>query len=194
MLVVGRLERMGTTRGRHAGSAAAGLAIGVGLAVFGWSAIGPDHIVFAVVVQGAFLVMALLAGPAVVDAGRSRYRVRPVEPLVYALLGAGMVRRALDVVGWNHVVGRMRRSESGTSGLARFLRGTEQSETAHLLGGVATAVLAAGAAATTRTQGAAQILLIGFLLRGYPVMIQRIVRAMIVDRTSRKGSIMPEVR
>jgi ribosomal protein L27 len=38
---------------RHRGGPmSAGLLVGVGLPVAGWSAIGPDHVVYAVVVQG----------------------------------------------------------------------------------------------------------------------------------------------
>ncbi|WP_157940152.1 hypothetical protein [Arthrobacter ruber] len=172
-------------RGKPFGSVVAGLGIGVGLAVAGWSAIGPDHPVFAVVAQAGFLLMALLVGPALVDVGRSRYRVRDTEPRLYALVGAEAVRRVLDSVGWNRIISRMRHSESGSSMVSRFLRGTEQSETAHLLGAVATALLAVLAAATGHAQGSAQLLLTGFVLHGYPVMIQRMVRFTIVSRQTR---------
>ena len=74
--------------GGQPGTVAAGLVFGLGLAVAGWFAIGPDHLVYAFVVQGAFLFMALLMGPALVDVARQRYRVRPFEPRIYALLGA----------------------------------------------------------------------------------------------------------
>ncbi len=175
---------MGTEGSQQRASTVTGLVIGVGLAAACWSAIGPDHAVFAFTVQGGFLFMALLTGPALVDARRSRYRVRGFEPRLYALLGAELVRRVLDVVRWNRVIGQMRRSESGASMLARFLRGTEQSETAHLLGLTATSVMAVLAAATTHLQGAWQILLVGVVLHGYPVMIQRIVRFRIITRRS----------
>lgn len=66
--------------------------------------------------------------------------------------------------------------------LARFLRGTEQSETAHLLGAAATIMVTVIAATTGHVQGALQILLVGFVLHGYPVMIQRMVRFMIASR------------
>jgi DMSO reductase anchor subunit len=163
-------------------SAATGLTIGFGLAANCWFAIELDHPVFAITVQGGFLFMALLLGPALVDVGRSRYRVRASEPRLYALLGAELVRRVLDVVGWNRMIGRMRHSESGDSMLARFLRGAEQSETAHLLGAAATALVAVVATTTGHIQGAVQILLVGFVLHGYPVMIQRMVRFRITNR------------
>jgi DMSO reductase anchor subunit len=169
-------------RSQQIRSAAIGLTVGFGLAVACWLAIGPDHPVFAITVQGGFLFMALLLGPALVDVGRSRYRVRAYEPRLYTLLGAELVRRALDVMGWNRMIGRMRHSESGDSMLARFLRGTEQSETAHLLGAAATALVAVVATTTGHIQGALQILLVGFVLHGYPVMIQRIVRFRLTNR------------
>lgn len=169
-------------RGQQVRSAAIGLTIGFGLALAGWFAVGPDHPVFAITVQGGFLLMALFAGPAVVDVGRSRYQVRACEPRLYAVLGAELVRRGLDVVGWNRMVGRMRHSESGDSMLARFLRGTEQSETAHLLGAATTILVTVVATTTGHIQGALQILLVGFVLHGYPVMIQRMVRFRITSR------------
>ncbi len=173
---------MGTKRGQQFGSVVLGVGIGAGLAGAGWRAIGPDHLVFAVVVQCAFLFMALLVGPALVDVRRSRYRVRAVEPRIYTLLGADLLRRFLDVVLWNRIIRQMRRSERGTSGLSRFLRGTEQSETAHLVGGAATVLLVITAVVTSHPQGAAQILLVGVMLHGYPVLIQRIVRFRITNR------------
>lgn len=136
--LAGRLEPMGAERDQQLRSSVVGLTSGIGLAVACWFAIGPDHVVFAVTVQGGFLLMALLVGPALVGACRSRYRVKAFEPRLYALLGAELVRRVLDVVGWNRIIGHMRQSETGPSMLARFLRGTEQSETAHLLGVTAT--------------------------------------------------------
>lgn len=64
---------MGTEGTQRRGSSITGLVIGVGLAVASWFAIGPDHVVFAFAVQGGFLFMALLMGPALVDAHRTRY-------------------------------------------------------------------------------------------------------------------------
>ncbi|TKV26366.1 hypothetical protein FDK12_13350 [Arthrobacter sp. NamB2] len=173
---------MGAEGNQQRGSLVTGPVIGIGLAVACWFAIGPDHVVFALTVQGGFLLMALLVGPALVDARRTRYRVRAFEPQLYALLGAEFVRRVLDVVGWNRIIGQMRHSERGTSMLARFLRGTEQSETAHLVGAVATVVVVVIAAATTHIQGACQILVVGLVLHGYPIMIQRIVRFRVTSR------------
>lgn len=162
----------------------AGLLAGLGLAVAGWSTIGPDHVVYAIVVQGAFLFMALLTGPALADVARSRYRVRTCEPRIYTLLGAEALRRLLDVVGWNRVIRQMRLAEGEGSGRGRFLRGTEQSETGHCLGFAATALLVVIATATGHPLGAVQILLVGVILHLYPVMIQRIARFRITSRRS----------
>ncbi|WP_152915939.1 hypothetical protein [Arthrobacter sp. RIT-PI-e] len=178
---------MGAKRGQQLGSVVAGLGIGIGLTVAGWSAIGPDHLVFAVVVQWAFLFMAFLIGPTLVDAGRSRYRVRAFEPKIYTLLGAQILRSVLDASGWNRIIRQMRQSESGTSGLSRFLRGTEQSETAHLIGVAATVLLVITTVATAHYQGAIQISLVGLMLHGYPVMIQRIVRFKITNHHANPG-------
>ncbi|CAM3243456.1 hypothetical protein PSET11_00518 [Arthrobacter ulcerisalmonis] len=163
----------------------AGLGFGIGAAVAGWFAIGPDHLVFAIVAQCGILFMALLVGPSLVDVGRSRYRVKSVEPRIYALLGVEFLRRALDIAGWNRIIKQMRQMEDGRSGLSNFLRGTEKSETGHLLGIVATLLLGIAAAATAHPQGAVQILLVGLVLHGYPVMIQRMVRFKIINRRTR---------
>lgn len=53
-----------------------GLTAGIGMAVAGWSSIGPDYIVYAVVDHCAFLFMVLLVGPALDDVARSRYQVK----------------------------------------------------------------------------------------------------------------------
>ncbi|KNC20372.1 hypothetical protein AC792_01060 [Arthrobacter sp. RIT-PI-e] len=164
----------------------AGLGVGGALAITGWFAIGPDHIIYAVVVQCGFLLMALLAGPAVVDVARSRYQVANIEPRIYTLLGAEVVRRVLDGVGWNRVIKQMRQSEGGESGVAGFLRGTEQSETGHLLGAAATVALAITAVSTHHPLGAVQVLALGLVLHGYPIMIQRIVRARITQRRTHR--------
>lgn len=178
-------------RDQRVGSVIAAVVVGVGLPVAGWYAIGPDHIVYAIVVQGAFLLMALLAGPSLVDVARSRYRVRGFEPLIYTALGAEALRRVLDSVGWNRVIKQMRQ-EQGTasrrrgSGRDRFLRGTEQSETGHALGIVATGSLGLIAALTSHPVGALQILLVGVILHLYPVMIQRLVRSRFTRRRTNR--------
>lgn len=97
-------------RSTSSASVVAGLLVGVGLAVAAWFAIGPDHVVYAVVVQGGFLFMALLIGPSLVDITSSRYRVGSFEPRFYTLLGAEAFRRALDLVGWNRVIKNLRQA------------------------------------------------------------------------------------
>ncbi|WP_422391926.1 hypothetical protein [Arthrobacter sp. N1] len=167
----------------------AGFLVGIGLAGAGWFAIGPGHVVYAVVVQGGFLFMALLIGPSLVDIARSRYRVRSFEPRIYTLLGAEAVRRALDVVGWNRVIKNMRQAKNEEPGTSGFLRGTEQSETGHLLGVAATGLLVLIATVTSHPAGALQILLIGVLLHVYPIMIQRLVRFRLTQRPTRSNYV-----
>ncbi len=70
----------------------------------------------------------------------------------------------------------MRRQRDGTTAPRQFLRGTELSETGHLIGLVATAILVIVAALASHPRGAAQVLLVGVLLHAYPVMMQRMVR------------------
>lgn len=173
---------MGVEVTQRYGSAMMGLGVGVCLAVASWFATGPDHVVFAFTVQCGFVFMALLVGPVLVDTRRSRYRVRVFKPRLYTFIGAELVRRFLDVVGWNRIIGRMRQSESGASMRARFLRGGELSKTAHLLGAAATVALSVIAVVTAHFHGAWQVLIVGFILHGYPVMIQRIVRFRITNR------------
>ncbi len=165
----------------------AGFLVGIGLAVAGWFAIGPGHVVYAVIVQGGFLFMALLIGPSLVDIARSRYRVRSFEPRIYTLLGAEAVRRALDVVGWNRVIKNMRQVKNEEPGTSRFLRGIEQSETGHLLGLITTGLLALLAVGTSHPVGALQILLVGAILHIYPIMIQRLVHFRLTHRFPRSN-------
>jgi hypothetical protein len=165
------------------------LLVGVGLAVAGWFAIGPDHVVYAVVVQGGFLFMALLIGPSLVDVACSRYRVRSFEPRIYRLLGVEAFRRALDLVGWNRVIKNMRQATHKELGTSRFLRGTEQSETGHLVGLAATGLLVLLTAVTSHAVGALQILLGGAILHTYPIMVQRLVRFRLTHRPTRSNRL-----
>ncbi len=167
----------------------AGSLVGIGLAVAGWFAIGPDHVVYAVILQGGFLFMALLIGPSLVDTARSRYQVRSFEPRIYKLLGAEAFRRTLDVVGWNRVIKNMRQTENEEPGTSRFRRGTEQSETGHLLGLTATGLLVLIAMVTSHPVGALQILLVGAILHIYPIMIQRLVRFRLTHGPTRSNHL-----
>lgn len=184
-----RAQAVNPDRSTSFTSVVAGLLVGVGLAGAGWFAIGPDHVVYAVIVQGGFLFMALLIGPSLVDTARSCYQVRSFEPRIYALLGAEVVRRALDVVGWNRVIKNMRQANNEELGTSGFPRGTEQSETGHLLGLAATGLLVLIAAVTSHPAGALQILLIGALLHVYPIMIQRLVRFRLTHRPTRSNRL-----
>lgn len=180
---------MGAEQDTSSTPVVAGLLVGVGLAGAGWFAIGPDHVVYAVIVQGGFLFMALLIGPSLVDTARSRYQVRSFEPRIYTLLGAEAFRRTLDVVGWNRVIKNIRQAKNKELGTSRFLRGTEQSETGHLLGLTATGLLVLIAVVTSHSVGALQILLIGVLLHVYPIMIQRLVRFRLTHRPTRTNHL-----
>ncbi|MTB87240.1 hypothetical protein H9L21_07240 [Aeromicrobium senzhongii] len=157
-------------------AAAIGAIVAAGLAVTGWRFIGPDHIVYAVVVQGGFTFLGLLAGPLFVDTARRRYAVSSAEPRIHALLGADALRRLLGRIGWNSVIDSPREHGEGHTRRTRLLRGTELSETGHIIAGVATLLLAAAAVGTAHVAGAVQIILVGLPLHAYPIMIQRIVR------------------
>ena len=167
--------------------AAVGTIVAAGLAITGWRFIGPDHLVYAMVVQGGFTFLGLLTGPLFVDTARRRYAVTSAEPRIYALLGADALRRLLGRIGWNSVIGSLREQGEGHTRLTRLLRGTELSETGHAIAGVATLLLAVAALGTAHVVGAIQIFLAGLLLHGYPIMIQRIVRQR-VHRDARQGT------
>jgi|SRR5690625_3713131 len=157
----------------------------LGLTVAGWYFIGPDHIVYAVIVQGGFTFLGLFLGPLLVDTVRRRYVVAAREPRIYAVLGADALRRFLGRVGWNRAIDSMREQEPGRTRLERQVRGTELSETGHAVGGIATVLLAMAAAIANHLVGAGQILLIGILVHAYPIMIQRIVRNRILRHSRR---------
>ena len=157
-----------------------GLLFSGGLAVAGWLAIGPDHFVYAVVSQVGFMFTGLLIGPILVDVARIRYPVAPTEARIFTFLGSGLLLSFLRAIGWNNVIAKMRQQRDGTIAPRQFLRGTELSETGHLIGLVATAILVMIAALASHPRGATQVLLIGVLLHAYPVMIQRMLRIRIV--------------
>ncbi|WP_293785685.1 hypothetical protein [uncultured Aeromicrobium sp.] len=164
-------------------SGALGLAIAATLAFAGWHAIGPDHLVYAVTVQGTFVFMGLLVGPLCVDRARGRYVVARFEPRLYTLLGAELVRRALGALGWNRVIGALREHGEGHDKHERLVRGTELSETGHALGGSATLLLAVIALLGGYFPGAAKMTLVGLVVHGYPIMIQRMVRYRVQHRS-----------
>ncbi|MFC4554448.1 hypothetical protein [Georgenia faecalis] len=166
-------------------AAVIGVALATTLAVAGWSFIGPDHLVYALTVQGGFTFLGLLAGPLLVDTLHRRYTVASAEPRIYALVGAQALRRLLGRVGWNRAIASMREQGPGSTRLERLARGTQLSETGHAIGGAATLVLAATAILAQQFVGAAQIVMVGLVFHGYPMMIQRIVRYRIVQRIHR---------
>lgn len=162
------------------GASLAGVGVAGGLTVAGWFAIGPDHLAYAVVVQGGFLFLGLLATPRWADVGRSRYRVARLEPAVYRWLGVWLFNRILTTIGWNRAVRAMRDDLDAGDRKRRTLRGTELSETGHVLAGAATVLLAVVAVLSSHVHGALQILLVGVVVHGYPIMLQRTVRASLV--------------
>nr|WP_283251595.1 hypothetical protein [Aeromicrobium duanguangcaii] len=124
-----------------------------------------------------------------VDTARRRYAVTSAEPRIYALLGADALRRLLGRIGWNSVIGSLREHGEGHTRRTRLLRGTELSETGHIIAGVATLLLAAVAIGTAHVAGAVQVILVGLVLHGYPIMIQRIVRHRLRHpRDARQGT------
>lgn len=167
-----------------------GLLFGSGIAVAGWLAIGPNHFVYAVIVQFGFTIMGLLAGPLLVDTFRMRYRVAPSERVAFALLGPSALDRFLTATGWNIYIGKMRGQAKGNISPRKFLRGTELSETGHLIGLVATLALGIIATLDSHLQGALQVIITGVLLHAYPVMIQRMIRFRILG--SQPGHPTPE--
>lgn len=170
-----------------------GLAFGLGIAISGWSAMGPDHLGYALVVQVGFMFTGLSLGPSLVDVARVRYRVAPVEPRVFAFLGAGIVLRFLDAIGWSRVVARLRHGRGEVPVPRQFVRGSELSETGHLIGLMATAVLVIIALAASYPRGAAQVLLVGLLLHAYPVMIQRMLRFRVIGARADLSRALPRI-
>lgn len=151
------------------------------MAIAGWAFIGPGHWVYAFVVQYGLLIFGLLAGDACTDVARSRYRVARLEPVVYRLIGVGVLQKFFKVVGWDRIIRGMRGDDGSPGSRERRLRGTEQSETGHLLGAIGTVALSVTAVAAGQARGAAQIAVVGVAVHVYPILLQRLVR----DRTVR---------
>lgn len=166
--------------GKRWGLTAVGLLFGYCIAHSGWVSIGPNHLAYAFVVQLGFTFTGFLLGPGLVDIYRPRYRVRVNEVRIYARLGSGLFLRMLKAIGWNRVVEKMRRMESDAAAPRQFLRNTELSETGHLIGLLATAMLTITAGLFSYPIGAGQIFFIGFLMHGYPIMTQRLGRFRVI--------------
>lgn len=159
----------------------------------GWATtavIGFDSFAFAWVVQ--FAMMAWVS--AALDAARPAltgawFRVRPWEPEFYRWLGVARFGRLLRRIGWDRVV-RARRGRRpserawstfpGTrSGLSALDRSTRLSEVGHLVPAVTSVALAAVAAGLRAGHAAAWLIALTVVLHGYPILLQRTVRARI---------------
>lgn len=171
------------SRVRRNADALLGLGVAVALAISGWVYIGPGHWAYAFVAQGGLLFLGLLAGDALVDVARPRYRVGRAEVVLYRLLGVGLLQRLFKLIGWDRVIRGMRGDDGSPGSRTRRIRGTELSETSHLLGTAGTAILSVVAALAGHGRGAAQIAVVGVAAHLYPVMLQRLVRGRTVQRS-----------
>lgn len=167
---------------RPARATAARLGVGLGAVVAGAAVVG--HVtgwrrpVVAVVLHAGLMRWAVDALPAARPALTARYyRVRPGEPALYRRLGVYGYMRLLRGLGWE----RFRRGAVGFTGrrasLNRLDRATREAETNHVLLGLLGLTLAGLAARRRWWDAAAWQVLLVVLLHGYPVLLQRSLRA-----------------
>jgi len=149
-----------------------------GFVVAAWWAIGPERLVFAIVVQ-----MLLMAWAAFVVTERfpllrsSWFRVSKWETSLYRKVGVGVFGRLLGVVGWNQIVVRERGYQVTREGMLVLEQHTRRSEVAHLLCTCAGLGLAVASLVTGALIGAVWLLVSTIVLQLYPALLQRFVRA-----------------
>ncbi len=137
------------------------------------------HLAGAVALHTAVTALAgvLLRRRARLDAGW--FVVSGREHRWHRYLGVGLFRRVLRAVGWDGVVGRVRRFDGTRAGLAVLDRHTRLSEASHLAGVAAGVAAALVALAAGRPASAARRLALALVLHTHPVLLQRAVRARI---------------
>ncbi|WP_295816354.1 hypothetical protein [uncultured Deinococcus sp.] len=160
------------------------LALGLGGVLVGAAVVGRvtgwRRPVVAVALHAGLMRWAVDALPATQPALTAPYyRVRHGEPALYRRLGVYGYMRLLRRVGWE----RFRRSAVGFTGrraaLGRLNRATREAETNHVLLGLLGLILAAVAARRRWWDAAAWQVVLVVLLHGYPVMLQRTLRARV---------------
>jgi len=107
----------------------------------------------------------------------------PKSIAVARALGVPVVLGLLDAVGWNRRLGRGRHTVRGRGGLRQVRVAATSSLTSHWCGVVFHAVVAATLAVVGAWPGVIVTLLLGALLHGVPVLMQRYLLARIARVT-----------
>ena len=107
------------------------------------------------------------------------FQVRAGEPAVYRRLGVVLFLRLLRRIGWERAQRGTRSFDGTRSALTGLERDTRRSELAHLVLAAIGTVLVAVAVAFAAWDAAAWLLAVNILLHGYPVLLQRWVRARV---------------
>jgi hypothetical protein len=159
----------------------------VGLAGAVAAGLGFDSFAFAWVLH--FLLMLWMS--TALDVLQPRlvgpwFRIHFWEPRLYQRLGAWHFMRVLRALGWERVMRGGRAFDGTRSSLAGLDRDTRTSEFGHLVLAALVAVLVVVAAALRAWSAVAWLSVLNVLLHGYPVLLQRAMRAR-VERIQRRS-------
>lgn len=151
------------------------------LGVVGWASRAVHGVLLAVPAQVLLMWWALFhlwATPLPLRGGW--FRVRPWEPRAYRRAGVYVFMGVLRAVGWE----RLRREAQGFDGtrasLRRYERRAREAEYSHALLGGITLALVVAAVLVGQVDSAVWLLVTGVLCHGYPVMLQRTLRARLL--------------
>ncbi len=173
-------------RGRRRATSAVVGVVGILLLVGAWTAVGPHHPVFALVVtMMSFGLVPFLGRPLARHLPRWLIDVPPTERMLHRVMGVGVVMRVLDAVRWNKSLGRGRGTAGTRAGLRAVDRHTRESLAAHGVGALVHAGAAAAAAMAGAWDVAGLVLFGGLAVHVYPVLIQRAVRLRLAPLLTR---------
>lgn len=146
-----------------------------GVVVFFWTARGPDHPAFGLIVASWTLILGpVVAAPVMLHIPSRWFRVPAGEHTVHRLLGVGAFGWLLDRSGWNrHVALPMRGFKGSRKALRALELSLRGSASAHAACFATHLVLAALALFSGHPWGALWILLPGVIVHLYPVLLQR---------------------
>lgn len=159
-----------------------GAAAGVGLVVAAWSAVGPHHAVFPVLVTALWFGAAAFVGPGLAAVlPRGWFRVPDAEVRWHRRLGVARFDRLLEVTGWNRVVRAMRSQPVPLqrSALAGLRRHVEAAMAGHGAAAAVHAVVGVLCLSAGARGSAGVVLAAGGVLHVGPVLLQRSTLARI---------------
>ena len=139
-----------------------------------WFGLGPSNPLYAVMVAwGTCSLEPAVAAPLFRLVPRQRFRVPAGERVLHRIAGLGMFGWLLELIGWNHLIRRIR-GFSGKRGLLALEQSARSGGIAHGICFAIHVLLAVLALFSRRPlSGALWMLLPGVVVHLYPVLLQR---------------------